>query len=201
MEYITLAVTCGLSAGLSPGPLMTVIISEAVKHGKKEGLKVALAPLLTDLPIVIISIFILSRITNSGPVLGVVSLLGGLYLLYLGCQNIGFQGTELKVEDVPPQSIRKGVITNFLSPNPYMFWMSIGAPTVLRSFRENPFFAICFLSIFYVLLMGSKFAIAIAAAKSRRFLKSDGFIYTCRGLGFSLWLFGFYFLYEAYRQF
>ncbi|HRY44622.1 MAG TPA: hypothetical protein P5164_11830, partial [Thermoanaerobaculia bacterium] len=35
-----------------------------------------------------------------------------------------------------PQSLRKGVIVNLLSPNPYLFWMTVGAPAMRR--RKRP---------------------------------------------------------------
>ena len=43
----------GLSAGFAPGPLLTLVITQTLKHNIKEGVKVALAPLLTDLPIIL----------------------------------------------------------------------------------------------------------------------------------------------------
>ncbi len=54
-------VVFGLSGGLSPGPLLTLVVSETLKHGIKEGVKVSIAPLITDPPIVIAAIFIVSR--------------------------------------------------------------------------------------------------------------------------------------------
>ncbi|MDX9754446.1 MAG: LysE family translocator [bacterium] len=197
MEFLTLAFVYGLNAGFSPGPLMTVIISESVKHGKKEGLKVALAPLLTDLPIVLISLLLISRLQNQAMVLGLVALLGGIYLFYLGLGNFRYAGVEVNVEQVAPQSIRKGVITNFLSPNPYMFWLMIGAPTTTRAYQQHPLAAAGFLLIFYVLLMGSKFAIALIAASSRHVLKSRGYILVYQILGVLLCVFGIYFFYNA----
>ncbi len=201
MEFISLAIVCGLSAGFSPGPLMTVIMSESIKHGKKEGLKVALAPLITDLPIVIICLLILSRISNLDIILGVISLCGGLYLLYLGYENITYKGTELTVGDCAPQSFRKGIITNFLSPNPYMFWLSVLGPTLLRAYQVNLIYAVAFLVIFYFLLLGGKFIIAIISAGSRKFLKSNLFIYVNRIIGCLLLLFAVLFIRNAWTYF
>lgn len=50
LDFLFLGIALGLSAGLSPGPLQAIVISETLLKGKKEGIKVALAPLLTDLP-------------------------------------------------------------------------------------------------------------------------------------------------------
>jgi threonine/homoserine/homoserine lactone efflux protein len=41
----------GLSCGLAPGPLMALVLAQSLRHGAREGCKIALAPLLTDMPI------------------------------------------------------------------------------------------------------------------------------------------------------
>ena len=43
LTYITTGFILGLS-GLIPGPLLTLVISETLKHGVKEGIKVAASP-------------------------------------------------------------------------------------------------------------------------------------------------------------
>jgi len=201
MEFISLAFVCGLSCGFSPGPLMTVIVSESIKHGKKEGFKVALAPLITDLPIVTICLLILSRISNIDIILGVITLCGGFYLSYLGYENITFKGTELTITDCEPQSLRKGIITNFLSPNPYIFWVTVLGPNLLDAYHANVIYAVLFLIIFYILLMGGKFTIVLISAGSRKFLKSNLFIYVNRIIGCLLLLFAIIFIRNAWTYF
>jgi threonine/homoserine/homoserine lactone efflux protein len=49
---VTTALVFGLSAGLSPGPLMTLVIAETLKRGIPAGIRIAVAPLITDLPII-----------------------------------------------------------------------------------------------------------------------------------------------------
>jgi threonine/homoserine/homoserine lactone efflux protein len=128
------------------------------------------------------------------PVLGVISLLGAGFLVFLGYGNIRYTGSESELEDVNPQSIKKGVIANFLNPHPYMFWFSIGAPTVLKAMNVGVSAAILFLSGFYFFLVCSKMLVAVVAGKSRRLLKSRGYIYVNRGLGILLIIFAAFFL-------
>jgi len=128
-SFLFSGVVFGLSAGLSPGPLLTLVISETLKHDVKEGIKVSIAPILTDLPIVmftilVLSILVLSRLSNMLTLLGLVSLLGSAFLIYLGYEGISFKGVDIDVEQAKPQSIRKGVIANFLNPAPYLFWFT-----------------------------------------------------------------------------
>ncbi|UCD33501.1 MAG: hypothetical protein JSV38_06465 [Desulfobacterales bacterium] len=43
----------GLSAGFAPGPLLTLVITQTLRHGIKEGILTASAPVLTDAPIIL----------------------------------------------------------------------------------------------------------------------------------------------------
>jgi threonine/homoserine/homoserine lactone efflux protein len=201
ITFLFSGVVLGLSAGLSPGPLLTLVISETLKHDIKEGIKVSVAPLLTDLPIVLITILVLSRLSNMLPVLGIVSLLGCAFLSYLGFESITFKGVDIDVEQAKPQSIKKGVIANFLNPSPYMFWFTIGAPLVLKALKISLFSASLFILSFYVFLVGSKVLVAIVIGKSRFFLKSRNYVYTIRFLGVILLVFALIFLKDSLKLF
>ena len=65
VAFLVSGVVFGASAGLSPGPLLTLVIRETLRHGTKEGLKVAAAPLLTDAPIIALSLLVLARLENA----------------------------------------------------------------------------------------------------------------------------------------
>lgn len=71
----------GLSAGLAPGPLLALVITQTLKHSVKEGMRVALAPLVTDAPIIILSLLLLSELKESNRLLGLISLIGGVYVV------------------------------------------------------------------------------------------------------------------------
>ena len=47
-------------------------------------MKVALAPIVTDLPIIILTVFILGELSGFQGILGVISLAGGVLILYMG---------------------------------------------------------------------------------------------------------------------
>jgi threonine/homoserine/homoserine lactone efflux protein len=191
----------GLSGGLSPGPLLTLVISETLKHGAKEGVKVSVAPLLTDLPIILVTLLILSRLAEIRPLLGVVSLSGAGFLLYLACESLKFKGTDIDVGQIRPQSFKKGIIVNFLNPSPYLFWVTIGAPLLLKALNAGLFSALLFILSFYLCLVGSKVLVAVVAGRSRFFLKSRNYIYTVKFLGIILLIFAALFLKDSLKFF
>jgi len=186
INFLFVGIILGLSAGLSPGPLLALVISETLRHDIRAGMKVALAPIVTDLPIILISLFILEKLVNFQTILGFVSFAGGIFLLFLGYQSLTAQGVDLDIQWVSPKSLTKGVFTNFLSPHPYLFWLTIGAPTMTNAISLHPSAGIAFIGGFYVCLVGSKVAVAILTGKSRSFLTGNSYRAMIRCLGLFL---------------
>ncbi len=188
-HFLTLGLLLGFSAGLSPGPLLMLVISESLHHGAKSGMRVAMAPIVTDVPIILTTLVILVKVSGYRQVLGVISLAGGAFVLFTAIDAIRTRGVQLDLPKEQPRSLRKGVLTNFLSPHPYLFWIAVGAPELTKSLAVGlpAFFA--FIGSFYLSLIGSKIALAVAVGRSRVFLSSRYYLYTMRFLGILLALF------------
>jgi threonine/homoserine/homoserine lactone efflux protein len=199
--FLVTGIVFGLTAGVSPGPLLTLVISETLKHGRKEGMKVALAPAITDLPIILITLYILSKLTNFDSILGVISILGGLFLGFLAYESLGHRGLDTNAQKIKPQSIQKAVIANFLSPAPYMFWFTIGAPTVLKAYAGSLTAAVLFVAGFYVSIIGAKIIVAVLVDKSKSLMKSRVYLYAIRVLGLIMLLFAVIFIKEGLQYF
>ena len=183
ISFLTTGTILGLSAGFAPGPLLALVISETVEHGVKAGVKVALAPIITDLPIIIITLFILAKLSSFHSVLGIISIIGAIFILYMGIKNIRIKGVSLDINKSSPRSFQKGIIVNALSPHPYLLWFSVGGPTTLKAMEQSLPAAIAFVLSFYVLLVGSKMVLAFLVGKSRTFLLGNKYIFTMRLLG------------------
>jgi threonine/homoserine/homoserine lactone efflux protein len=56
MELTLLGIGLGLAAGASPGPLSALLVAVSVDRGFPAGARVAMAPLLSDAPIVVLSL-------------------------------------------------------------------------------------------------------------------------------------------------
>jgi threonine/homoserine/homoserine lactone efflux protein len=199
LSYFLMGIMFGLGAGLTPGPLMTLVFTETLKHGTKEGLKISMAPLITDLPIILLSSLLLSRISGFDKLIGIISLIGAGYIIFLGFQSITFSGIAMD-QDVPaPQSIRKGILANIFNPNPYVFWVSVGAPIVIKALDVSILAAFSFLFAMYFCLVGSKMLTALILGKSRQFLKNRYYIYILRLLGVALLAFAVIYLKDGLR--
>ena len=62
MEDLVVALTLGLAAGVSPGPLLALVVSATLERGFGAGLRVASAPLVTDLPIILACVSVLRSV-------------------------------------------------------------------------------------------------------------------------------------------
>jgi threonine/homoserine/homoserine lactone efflux protein len=196
---ISAGLVYGLSAGFSPGPLMTLVITQTLKHGTREGAKVAMAPLVTDLPILLISLLVLTRLTDFQPVLGVISIVGGIFVAYLAYGN--FRAPRLKDEAGrdAPQSLAKGVAANALNPHPYLFWLTVGGPLIVRGWSESSVGSLAFLPAFFACLVGAKILTAWITGRSRQWLSGRvyrGILFILGGL---LAVFAFFLIKEGWR--
>jgi threonine/homoserine/homoserine lactone efflux protein len=191
INFLTIGTILGLSAGFAPGPLLTLVISETIQHDIKSGIKVALAPIITDLPIIILTLFILAKLSNFHSILGVISLTGGFVILFMGYESIRAKGVELNLKEKKPKSLKKGILVNSLSPHPYLFWFSVGAPTITKAMNQSIIAALGFIFSFYAFLVGSKIVLAILIGKSKNFFVGNVYIYTMRFLGLALCVLAF----------
>lgn len=186
LDYLTTGTVLGLSAGFAPGPLLTLVISETLQHDIKAGVKVALSPLLTDAPIILLTIFVLAQLSELNTVLGIISLFGGAVILHMGYSSMKTQGETHVIEAKPQGSLLKGALANALSPHPYLFWLSVGGSIMHKAMGQGLMALIGFLGSFYICLIGAKVLTAFLVGRSKMFLSSTLYKYTMRLLGLAL---------------
>ena len=90
--------------------VLTLVMAQTLKHGVGEGIKVSLAPLVTDLPIIFVVLLILDRLTHIDLVLGAISLFGAGYLIYLGYESLIFKGEMPSDQVEAPTMLLEGYI-------------------------------------------------------------------------------------------
>ena len=194
IKFLAMGSFLGLAAGMSPGPLLAVTISETLQHGKWEGIKVAISPLITDLPIILAVLFVLSHLTNSDFFIGIVAFFGASYLIYSGIESLKIKTDSVELNVEKKDALKKGVIVNFGNPHPYVFWLSIGGPIIYKSFSTHVWATILFIAGFYIFLVGSKVVVALIVEKSKYFINSKYYFTIIRVLGIAQIVFGLTFI-------
>lgn len=201
MELTLLGSGLGLAAGLSPGPLLTLLIAVSIERGFPAGARVALAPLLTDAPIVVLSLLLLKDLPTS--FLGALTLLGGLFVAHLGLRSLRQRDPAAPADETPSAAARDlwhGAVVNFLNPHPWIFWIGVGAPTLVSGWRLNPLDAVGYLVGFYVCIVGSKILLAWLAAQGGQTLRGPWFSRTLRLCGALLLFLGVVLCYRGAVQ-
>jgi len=200
ISILVIGCLLGLSAGIAPGPLLMLVISETLQHDIKSGIKVAFSPLITDFPIIILALFLSASLTELNQILGIISIIGGCFILYLAYNNLHIKAVELDNQEIKkPASLKNGMIANALSPHPYLFWITVGAPMINKAMKENIITALLFILCFYICLVGSKIILAILTGKSKSFLTTRPYVYTIRLLGLLLAIFAFILLSDGMK--
>ncbi len=169
MEHLLMGVSLGLGAGLSPGPMTALVVATALQRGARAGAQAACAPLVTDGPILLLSLWVLRTLPETA--VAVLALLGGAYLVALGLRVARMPSPQNSTaqEETGLGYLRRAVAVNFLNPSPYLFWSTVGGPAVREAWAKSPLVAASFLVPFFGLLVGTKAALAWGVgAGSRR---------------------------------
>lgn len=198
--FIIMGSIFGVTAGLSPGPLLTLVITETLRHNKTEGIKVAIAPLLTDLPIITLALLIFSRFSHLNILMSMISFLGSIFLVYLGFECVKTKGLYIDIQQHGKVSLIKGIIVNLLNPHPYLFWITVGAPIAIKAYQISLSTVIIYFLSFYSLLIGSKICVALIVGGTKTFISDRLYVWIMRILGFSLFIFALLFFFDGIKR-
>lgn len=165
VKLLGLALSLGAASAISPGPLLILIVNTTLHRGFLAGLRIAVAPLLTDAPILGLGVFALDALSRAA--LGGIRLAGGLFLMAFGIQE------ALYARRAPPPNsdvsdaageheLLRGVAANLLNPNAWLLLLTVIAPLLAFTWPRSPTNAVGFVVVFYLLLVGGKIALAAA---------------------------------------
>lgn len=200
LQYLLAGAALGLTSGIAPGPILALVMTQTLRFGRREGILVSFAPLVSDLPIVTIVILAISRLSDTGPLMGVISIAGAIFLTVLAFDSFRSRMPAASDSGVEPRSLFKAVTLNLLNPHVYLFWITVGAPFVLRGSDEGLAAPAAFLTAFYACLVGSKVAIAVLLGRARNLLTGKGYVYALRALGGVMFLLATWLLAEGLRR-
>src|SRR5215216_1118102 len=168
--YIVQGIGYGFAAAVQPGPLQTFLISQALLKGWRKSLPAALAPLISDGPIVALCLLVLSQVPAW--LQQFLYLAGGLFILYLAYGAYrswkSFGPHIPSPETGARQSLFKAALTNILGPGAYIFWTLVTGPILIRGWRETPLHGVIFILGFYITMILSLCAIIIVFGSARQ---------------------------------
>lgn len=198
MDLFWIGIGLGLAAGFSPGPLLTLVITSSLERGLGAGLRVAVAPLITDVPIILLALLVLRNLPDIW--LTGIGLLGGGLVVYLGVKNLRLQdpGTsEDRAQGGDSLDLVRGALVNLLNPHPWVFWVTVQGPIFLSGWRRNRWAGLAFVAAFYIAIVGSKIAVAWLVARGRHRLNERWYRRILIACGLLLVTIGVTMIYQA----
>ena len=170
LAYLLQGLSLGISAAASPGPFQAFLIGRSLNHGWRRTLPIALAPLISDGPIILAMVLLLTNLPPS--FLRGIQIAGGLFVLYLAYKTFRtWQNFQPAQAEPDPSAARRSfwsaATINLLSPGPYIFWSLVSGPVLVRGWREAPGYGAAFLIGFYVALVGSTAALVVLFGAAR----------------------------------
>ncbi|MDO5503327.1 MAG: LysE family transporter [Actinomycetia bacterium] len=174
MDLLLLGLALGAGAGISPGPLLVLVITSALRGGWAAGVLASFAPVVSDAIVIAGVLLVLGRLP--GWALPVLAVAGGVYLIWAGVQTArDARGATLVVSAAEQRRARaralwQAGLVNLLSPHPWLFWATVLGPLTVEAWRETHTGAAWLVLGFYVTLVGAKAAVAVVVAGGRRWL-------------------------------
>jgi len=163
LVYLIFGFTYALAAAIQPGPFQAFIISKTLENGWKKTLPAAFAPVLSDGPIIVLVLFILSQIPPE--LIRFLQIAGGLLLLYLAYNSfksfLNFEKLNKQRENKSDSTLLKAVLVNLLNPAPYIGWSLIMGPMFIKGYQENAANGIALIAGFYVTIVLAQMGIIL----------------------------------------
>ncbi len=169
--YLIQGVGYGFAAAVQPGPFQAYLISQTLSNGWRRTLPAALAPLISDGPIILLTLVVLSYV----PVWfqRFLYIAGGLFILYLAYSAFvawrNFNQLGVVTRSAGRQSAVRAAMMNALSPGPYLYWSLVTGPILLAGWQQAPVNGIGFLASFYATIVLTLIVIIVVFGTAQRF--------------------------------
>jgi len=187
LEYFLSALSLGLAGGIKPGPLSIVVIQQTLSRGLPAGVRASLAPLITDGPIIIAALWLLSKFKSIQLLAAAMSLVGGIYLLWLAAKMFRIREISLPGKLRLQGSLATAVKVTLLSPSPYLFWFTVGGNYILRGTAVE---SAVFVATTIGALIAAKVAVAVLAWRFLPALEGRGYLLAMKFLAATMVSFG-----------
>lgn len=158
-ELALAAFVLGLTGGLKPGPLSVYVIHVTLTRGDRAGFFASFAPFISDGPIILLSLWVVSKGRQFEYFISALSFIGAAYLIYLA-MKILLSGNQLNytTRDTPATFIT-AVKLNLLNPYPYLFWGTVGGAYLVRGTATEA-------AVFIIVMLGTLAITKFSVAKS-----------------------------------
>lgn len=193
ISTVLAALILGACAGMAPGPYTTMVVATALERGFRPAGRLALTPLVTDIGPLVTTALVLDVLHPAA--LTVIGVLGGVVVAVVGLRFLVHHRHPPHVEpslERPRQSAGfwHVALSAVLSPAPWLFWLVVGSPLLLRSWNRSPGEGLLFILLLFGTNIGTATALAWGASHGRRIMTAPWRRWALRLTGVGLTLAG-----------
>ena len=201
------ALGIAFSGAIMPGPVLTYTIRQSFISGPKAGFLIMTGHAILEIALIFLIFLGFDVILQSDAAQIVIGMVGGLLLVYLGCDMIsGSIKNKVRIQvDGEGGGSRSMILSGFLisASNPYflLWWAVIGLGFLLGAYKS---FGIAGVAVFYLGHILADFLwyglISTLIGKTRKFINEGVYRGIVIGLGCLLVYFGGSFVYQAVKS-
>ena len=193
-----------LSGALMPGPLLTVTVSESARIGLRAGPLLITGHAVLELLLVVALILGLGPVLKDSLVMGIVALVGGGMLVWMGIGMIrssaeaSLNNAEgAKESKKGPHPVFVGLLASLANPYWTLWWATVGLGYLVMSMK----YGAAGIGVFIAGHLTADYAwyvlIALGISRGKRLLKDTSYRLIIRACGLILTGFGGWFLWSA----
>lgn len=144
------AMIVGFSGALTPGPMLTLVISSVAEKGFWTSFFIVVGHAILELAVVAAFFLGLLRYLENPFIAKIIGIVGGVFLIYLSVDIlisvirkkflIDFK-SMIKKRTMNARStgitVLKGILVSLMNPYWYIWWISIGAAFIIKSVKFN----------------------------------------------------------------
>ncbi len=130
--FLAEALLISLSGVLAPGPLTALSVGKGSKF-PQTGALVAVGHGMVELPLMLLILFGLGALLKAPSLRGIISLLGGSFLLFSGFGMLRGMRTPGKGSHYEGSVIMAGAFLSLSNPYFLLWWGTVGATLIVRS--------------------------------------------------------------------
>ena len=197
----------GFSGALMPGPLLTVVISRSAQRGFWEGPTLVLGHAIAEFLIVAGLAAGLSRLLRQNLVAGLIGILGGAFLLWMGFDiaRSAWWGTVSLEQATGAEAglqlgpIFTGAVVSISNPYWVLWWATVGASYVALSLGRGPLGLTSFYFGHILSDLSWYSLVALLIAKGKALLSQPVYRLILLVCGLFLIALSFYFIYSGIK--
>ena len=200
IDTILAGLVLGTIAALAPGPYTTMVVGTSIERGFRPAAKLALTPLVTDVPPMVVTAFLLDRLNWTA--LTMIGLAGGTVVAAIGLRYVVRHGnrrvSETSLADGQSAEFWHVAVSGLLSPAPWLFWLVVASPLMLRGLSQSWLEGGLFAGLLFATNMGTATALAWAASHGARLMTPRFRRRTLRVVGSFLMIAGVLLIWQAF---